>query len=685
MAGNVFINYRRGDEPAAAGRLFDHLERSFPPERLFLDVDSIPPGRDFVKELEIKVEACDVLLAVIGRNWLDARDAHGVLRLQDPRDFVHIEIASALRMDKRVIPVLVNDAQMPRTEDLPEPLRPLAHRNAVRLTHERFKSDAQGLVKAIEAAVEETKAEREAAEAATAARRAEQQTQIERERARLQVLSRADLVKAEELANWEFIKSGESIDDYRDHLARFPAGVTLRMARTRLEALVWQSLGPAPDTAALQAFLTEFPTGAHAEAARTRLELPEGTAETRHAAVALHDRPRGPQGASRRLVILGGAAVVAAAGVAATMLFNGSTKPAGTGDKPGKQVAADTLPGTATAPPKPAPTPQPLPDPTPPVQRSARAYKTAGPVAALAVVPDTDRALVATAAHGLQLWDSAAGRPLDSFGDPAKAVRAVTVAADGRTALSSNSDDVLSLWDISGAGRLKGSVRLIRSFRAWTGDAVLAVALTPDGSLALCGSSDATVEVWDTKTDRNVRRLVGQSDQITCVTCSADGRLAVAGSRDATIRLWDLATGTSRLELSGHRGPVRAAILSPDGRLVLSGGEDRTVAALGCIDGRCRAGLAWPFGRCFVPRVHAQRARLHLRQPGHDGARVGRAQWPPDQDLRRACGKDHRSRRAGAWRSGRRRERRRIAAGLASGRTLAASPLRGRRHLLSFH
>jgi hypothetical protein len=150
MRGKIFINYRRGDEPGFTQALLSRLEEAFPAEGLFIDVDNIPPGEDFVRLLDTQVAQCDVLLAVIGNSWLDATDEHGGRRLDDPRDFVRIEIESALKQGKRVIPVLMHKARMPRREELPETLWPLAARNAVRLTHERFKADVEGLVKALQ-------------------------------------------------------------------------------------------------------------------------------------------------------------------------------------------------------------------------------------------------------------------------------------------------------------------------------------------------------------------------------------------------------------------------------------------------------------------------------------------------------------------------------------------------------
>jgi uncharacterized membrane protein YhaH (DUF805 family) len=152
--GAIFISYRRGDARHAAGRLVDRLGQTFGREQLFLDTDSIEPGLNFVEVLTDKVEACDVLLAVIGPDWLDARNVRGERRLDSPTDFVRIEIEAALTRDVRVIPVLVDGARMPAASDLPPSLAPLTYRNAVRLEHERFGSDAENLIRTLSRIVE---------------------------------------------------------------------------------------------------------------------------------------------------------------------------------------------------------------------------------------------------------------------------------------------------------------------------------------------------------------------------------------------------------------------------------------------------------------------------------------------------------------------------------------------------
>jgi len=150
----IFISYRRDDAEGQAGRLFDDLTRYFGEASVFMDVAGIEPGRDFRRVIDEQVASCGVLLAMIGKNWLDAVDESGRRRLEDPTDFVRLETASALRRDIPVVPVLVHGARMPRAEQLPEDLTELAYRNGVELSHARWDSDVQILVKALNPYVE---------------------------------------------------------------------------------------------------------------------------------------------------------------------------------------------------------------------------------------------------------------------------------------------------------------------------------------------------------------------------------------------------------------------------------------------------------------------------------------------------------------------------------------------------
>jgi hypothetical protein len=114
-----------------------------------MDVAGIEPGRDFRRVIEQQVASCGVLLAIIGKDWLTVADEKGQRRLDDPIDFVRIETATALKRDIPVVPILVHGARIPRPEQLPEDLKELAYRNGVELTHARWESDVQVLIKAL--------------------------------------------------------------------------------------------------------------------------------------------------------------------------------------------------------------------------------------------------------------------------------------------------------------------------------------------------------------------------------------------------------------------------------------------------------------------------------------------------------------------------------------------------------
>ncbi len=294
MAGKIFINYRRGDDAGFTQALYMRLEDEFGTGDLFMDVEGhIKPGDDFVAVLGRQVAAADVILVVIGPRWSELL----AKRQGDTEDFVAVEIKAALDQGKRVIPILVGGAGVPRAETLPEAIRALARRNAVGLRPDRFKADCQGLIAAVKeslASAEQeraarTEAERQAAEKARleaevqAAARAKATEERGREQAAAG-LSAEEIRKAEELANWEFVKDRKDIQDLRDHLARFPNGTTQRYSLARLDELVWAALGGDPETTQLRAYLNEFPKGTNAAAAQERIMALERNADEARAA-----------------------------------------------------------------------------------------------------------------------------------------------------------------------------------------------------------------------------------------------------------------------------------------------------------------------------------------------------------------------------------------------------------------
>jgi TIR domain len=151
----IFISYRREDSAAITGRIYDRLLQRFGRDTIFKDVDSIPLGVNFRKHIDSIVSECAVVLVVIGDKWMGATDSMGRGRLNDPRDFVRIEIESALRRGIPVIPLLVHNAELPGERILPESLRELADRNGMSIGHDpHFHGDINRLISNLEAILE---------------------------------------------------------------------------------------------------------------------------------------------------------------------------------------------------------------------------------------------------------------------------------------------------------------------------------------------------------------------------------------------------------------------------------------------------------------------------------------------------------------------------------------------------
>jgi hypothetical protein len=145
--GNVFISYRREDTAGYAGRIYDRLNARFP-NRVFMDVTRLDPGVDFVEEIQKAVGSCRVLIVLIGKHWAVSDD--GTPRLQDPNDFVRLEVGHALERKIRVIPILVGGASIPTTDVLPPEIGALLRRQVLKLDDSAFDYNVNQLIEVIE-------------------------------------------------------------------------------------------------------------------------------------------------------------------------------------------------------------------------------------------------------------------------------------------------------------------------------------------------------------------------------------------------------------------------------------------------------------------------------------------------------------------------------------------------------
>jgi hypothetical protein len=167
VPGRVFISYRREETAYPAGWLYDRLASRYGGQ-VFKDIDSIQLGDDFVEVITRAVGSCDVLLALIGDQWLAITDARGRRRLDDPDDFVRLEIEAALTRNVRVIPILVEGARLPRADELPPSLAGLVRRQALELSPARFDFDTSRLLKVLDRTLAEMRTEHDSAAAVSA-------------------------------------------------------------------------------------------------------------------------------------------------------------------------------------------------------------------------------------------------------------------------------------------------------------------------------------------------------------------------------------------------------------------------------------------------------------------------------------------------------------------------------------
>ncbi len=147
---NIFISYRERDSAGETGRLVDALKQFFYEDQIFMDIDKIEPGVDFTEIISKSLDSCDVMLAVIGNEWVGKNPDTGALRIKDDNDWVRLEIATALKRNIRVVPILVDGASLPSSIDLPDDLQALVRRQAYELSNKRWRYDTENLAAFLE-------------------------------------------------------------------------------------------------------------------------------------------------------------------------------------------------------------------------------------------------------------------------------------------------------------------------------------------------------------------------------------------------------------------------------------------------------------------------------------------------------------------------------------------------------
>jgi hypothetical protein len=146
---SIFLSYRRNDSLAQARALYERLRNEFGSDRVFIDLEGLRSGFDFRRALKQHLDSCQVLIAIVGRDWLGAKTVSAARRIDDSNDFVRAEVRAALERDIPVIPLLLDGAEMPSAAELPGDLKSFARRHAQAFDMMRFDADVRHLVEAL--------------------------------------------------------------------------------------------------------------------------------------------------------------------------------------------------------------------------------------------------------------------------------------------------------------------------------------------------------------------------------------------------------------------------------------------------------------------------------------------------------------------------------------------------------
>ena len=627
--GEIFINYRRGDDPGFARSLFDRLKSIFGEQNVFMDIDALGATNDFATVLAEKVRACSIFLAVIGKNWLDASDDKG-RRLGREGDFVTMEIALAFRLNKLVMPILANGAPPLNVDDLPPILRPLASCNAFPLANERYEGDVQKIIREI--AKHLGRSDADVARALLHGSSLHNAKPLEIWLTRWDFIKRstnrkdfteflqsnppADLAglawKALENLDWTFVSANLSIKNLEQYLKVHPSREHAAQARSSLEYLhaearLWAAPATHSSPEALREFIGQFPNGldkaqAQAElasleeklakeAARRRVvrrSVLKGLAVTPIAAVGIGFArqlwrellPDPPPDLSARTFTrqqdLIQSVTYSSDGRTLTSVGWGAVKlwDVSSGRELRSFVNLDN--GSIAV----------SPDGSIIARSSGwikvwdastgRELRTLCNSGLMAFSPD-GRTLATVSIGGLALWDCSTWRELRKSDCPFTP-KGLTFLSDGRMVALTYSGKTTEIWDVTGNWRKLFSVEYSAS----------GVVLSPNGLRLLTsgGGPSWEVKLWDVLSRRELYMLEKpQRGFLSSAAFSPDSRTLAAsynirfpnGSPPSIIKLWDVSNGRDLRTLTGHTDDVKSVAFSPDGRMMASGSDDGTI------------------------------------------------------------------------------------------------------------
>lgn len=493
VPARIFMSYRHEETGYPAAWLYDLLVGRFGRSQVFKDIDSIVLGDDFVEAINTAVGSCDVLLALIGARWLTITGKDGRRRLDDPGDFVRLEIEAALARNVRVIPVLFDGASMPRADELPAGLAALARRQALELSPSRFDADSQRLLTVLDGTIADTRASPPSRPSSrTPARKAPASSLRSRSLVAAPVLHEMtdDMLTIQSMS---FSRDGRLLATAgADGIVRLWDPVTGRHLRN-LEAD-----GDESDAYYFD-FMALSPDGRLLAVGNFYIQLWD-LVNSRH----LHTF----RGSNIDAMAFDSAGNLLTASYDNKVFLWDTTSG-------GKREVRLATPGGFSG------------------KMKARIKKEH--VVAAAFSPEGRRLAMGTDEDLVYVWNPVSGQHLQTLKGHKSSVHAVAFSPDGELIASSSVDETMRLWrSVSGeqVRKFDGNTRYVNF-----------ITFSPDGRVLATGGHWDSVRLWDPGTGKTLRTFQSESDDrraraTSCVAFSPDGGQLAVGETDEELERW---------------------------------------------------------------------------------------------------------------------------------------------------
>ena len=552
----IAISYRRADSEAMTGRIFDRLASRYGKEALFRDIDNIPPGIDFRVHINDMLRKTNILLAVIGPNWLGPSSG-GPERIHQETDAVRVEIETALRRRTPLIPILIGNTTMPNSDQLPPSLKDFAFRNAVRVdTGQDFDYHMDRLIRAMDALLGQTPKPPPSGETKIAAGRSDTGSR--------QAL--ADAGPKKDTGSRAAAMDASSSSP----LSKERAAISVSIPRVSAETL-WPAdrqgqmlrlgIAGAAALALLVVVIGFFLRGS-------------GGDEDRLLTLTGHTGPVSTVAFSPNAALIAGGSSDntvtiwdAGSGLLRQTLAGESQPVYSIAFEPnGRRIVSGGKDGVVTV--RDTDSGQRVGHPLRP--EMTYGWDVLPSVLSLAVSPDGTAIVSGNADATVKIWSEGAGTLVHILNGHTDAVTSVAYSADGRTIISGSVDGTVRTWDAASGMPL----RTLKTASAQ----ISSVAVSPDGRWLAAGGSGDAVVIWNATNLQQVQKLSTQLSAVNALAFARDGRRLAVGGSDTSIQMWDADAGQLLRSLAGHSGSIRSLAFSPDGRRLASGSDDRTVA-----------------------------------------------------------------------------------------------------------